>query len=402
MPKVSPSRLFEILLIYFAGLLQGIVIVTPPAAGNLLTSSSYQGLSTSQYGALFLPLIIGAILASFLGGLAAKQWSLKGVLLLGLLFNALSMALLSGSSLFLQQQNEDYSLLLVGMGCLGIGFGGTLTTLNTYVAEFFPERIPVAMSALHSLLGLGTALAPLLLQLFIFWGAWWGAPLLISLLFVLLILLSVLANLRVALVSKGVKISAQHPMRSTLFWVFVCIGLLYGFSETVFGNWSTIFMHQSEGISMEQANFALSTMWALVTIGRIIIAIGSVWVSPRWTYLTLTILIVIALFSMSAITGPGTAIFIMALAGIACSGMLPLTVSFGTMNFPSMKEVISGIIVSAYMLGYGIASYGIGELLKDQILSLTHLYHWAMIPAVVTIVFAGIATFQRQRARRAL
>lgn len=395
MKTTGSRRILEIIIVYCVALFQGIVIVTPPSAANLLTSSSYQGLSASQYGALFLPLIIGAIIASAYGGVLARKWSLKGVFLIGICFNAASMALFSGSHFAVAFKEKDFVLLLISMGLLGIGFGSTLTTLNAYVAEFFPSHIPVALTALHALLGTGTALAPLLFQAFTATDFWWLDPLCIALVLIILLIAGWLAGLHVVHTGAGQKSKSLKKYLHPIFWVFVAIGLLYGFNETMFGNWSTIYLHQSRGLSMADANFALSTMWTLVTAGRILIAIASLWLPARWIYLVLPILIVCASFLMPAIETSVESILILGFAGLACSGMLPLTVSFGTMHFNAIKEVASGAIVAAYMIGYGIAAFGIGELVRATNLPLASLYLWAVVPAAATALLTAYITFRK-------
>ncbi len=72
--------------------------------------------------------------------------------------------------------NAAYGFLLLAMGALGVGFGGTLTMINTYAAGFFPEKTATALTVLHAILGTGTALAPILLAGFVRAGGWWGQP----------------------------------------------------------------------------------------------------------------------------------------------------------------------------------------------------------------------------------
>ena len=59
--------------------------------------------------------------------------------------------------------------------------------LNTYVAAFQPDRVDRAMLVLNALLGLGTALAPVLVAVFVGLGFWWGLPVLSTILLVLLL-----------------------------------------------------------------------------------------------------------------------------------------------------------------------------------------------------------------------
>jgi hypothetical protein len=41
--------------VYLAGLVQGVVLVTFPAASTIFTAPGQYGLSSTQYGAMFLP-----------------------------------------------------------------------------------------------------------------------------------------------------------------------------------------------------------------------------------------------------------------------------------------------------------------------------------------------------------
>ena len=61
------GRSSEIGAVYAAGLVQGVALVTFPAASTILTSPDYYGLSSTAYGGLFLPQAITAIAAALLG-----------------------------------------------------------------------------------------------------------------------------------------------------------------------------------------------------------------------------------------------------------------------------------------------------------------------------------------------
>ena len=65
--------------VYAAGLIQGIALVTFPAASTIFTSPSQYGLSNTQYGTMFLPQVITAITGSLLGGKLAQRFGIKRV-----------------------------------------------------------------------------------------------------------------------------------------------------------------------------------------------------------------------------------------------------------------------------------------------------------------------------------
>jgi MFS family permease len=81
-----------------AGLVQGIVLVTFPAASTIFTEKSEYGLSSSQYGTMFLPQVITAIAASLLGAELARRIGTKRVYLTGLACSTISMGLLIAST----------------------------------------------------------------------------------------------------------------------------------------------------------------------------------------------------------------------------------------------------------------------------------------------------------------
>ena len=155
----------ESITVNAAGLVQGIALVTFPAASAILTAPSGYDLSGSQYGAMFVPQVAGAITASLLG--AGVLWpsfsrrvSEKGVFLAGLFADLAAMVLLIVSWTVAHQHAAAYVLLLAATGCLGVGFGLAVPSMNTLAAAFHPAARDRAVLVLNALLGLGTALAP--------------------------------------------------------------------------------------------------------------------------------------------------------------------------------------------------------------------------------------------------
>ena len=159
----------EIVAVYAAGLLQGLALVTFPAASAVLTSPSGYGLSSGAYGAMFAPQTIMAVAAALLGARLGARWGQKRVLLVGLAANLLSMALLVASRFVMGSHGAAFALLLGATACMGIGFGLTVPAINVLAASLFPRRVNVAVLALNALLGLGTALAPAQRETLIGW-----------------------------------------------------------------------------------------------------------------------------------------------------------------------------------------------------------------------------------------
>src|SRR5262249_34313871 len=121
-------------------------------------------------------------------------------------------------------------------------------------AAFHPVRADASVLVLNALLGLGTTLAPVFVAIFVGLGFWWGLPVLSSVL--LLALIAVSAGLPLRAGAPGVVPAGRTGGIPPLFWVFAAFAVLYGFCETMNGNWSQLDMTKSLHATVTQASFA--------------------------------------------------------------------------------------------------------------------------------------------------
>jgi hypothetical protein len=243
------------------------------------------------------------------------------------------MLLLIASAFVEDDTSVAFPLLLVATAFLGVGFGLTVPALNTLTAAFHPAAIDSSVLVLNALLGLGTALAPVFVAIFIGLGFWWGLPVTSAILLTLLLGLSLGLPLRAEAPSAGRERSSGIPSR---FWMFAGFATLYGICETVNGNWSQLDMTRELGASTTVAALALTAFWAMLTVGRIGVAAIERWVSVRVTYRILPFVLAVT-FVLIALLGEGdSALGVLAfgLAGLGCSALLPLTISFGQGSWP--------------------------------------------------------------------
>jgi len=166
----------------------GVALVLFPAAGSILTSVEHHGFSSSQFGSIFTPQIIMAILSSLYASKLADKIGMKKVLLYGLFALVLSTALLTASQGLEGNVTAAFVMVLVATGFLGIGFGFSLTALNPFAYQLFVGKETSALTALHFFLGIGTATSPLLISYFTSLEMWWGASLVTSIILLLLLI----------------------------------------------------------------------------------------------------------------------------------------------------------------------------------------------------------------------
>ncbi len=99
-------------------------------------------------------------------------------------------------------------------------------------------------------------------------------------------------------------------------------------------------------------------------------------------------LLIAALPSNSA----GAAIWSFGLAGLGCSALLPLTISFGQEELAGIAAAVAGGVIAFYQLCYGIAAFGVGPLL-DAGYNLPQIFRWTSIVAAVM----GLLSFAVRR-----
>ena len=402
-------------VVYAAGLVQGIVLVTFPAASTIFTSASGYGLSAGQYGSMFLPQAVTAVGSSLLQGNLSRRLGGKPVYLAGLCANLAAMLLLIASRFVMGSPAAAYPLLLVATGCLGVGFGLTVPSINTFTAALHPAAVDRSVLVLNSLLGLGTALAPVFVAIFVGLGFWVGLPVLGAAAVTGLLLVSLRLPLDAGTgppaQAAGPQAQAAGPQaprpgppgRHTpipaAFWLFAGFAVLYGFCETMNGNWSQLDL-TSLKVSATVASLALTVFWAMVTAGRVLFAVIQGWFPSRLAYHLLPFVLAGAFALISALPSraPVEGVAAFALAGFGCSALLPLTISFGQERLVSMSAVAAGLIIAFYQLGYGIAAFGVGPLRRAG-LTLPGLYGASAVVAVALGVLSLAVAHRRPSPR---
>src|SRR5262249_5481983 len=297
------------------------------------------------------------------------------------------MALLALSRLLLGVPDIAFAVLLLATAMLGLGFGATVMAINTYAEAFFPSRADRAVLALNALLGLGTALAPVLVAIVVGLGAWWLLPVAMA---VILVVFFAVALAQPLSASTGMGAPTGWTSLPRRFWLYAAAVFLYGIVETLNGNWAMLYLSSERGVSARGASIALAAFWAMVTVGRVLIALISRLVPARWIYAALPVLLLLTFQLSSRVQGETGGIFAFAMAGLACSAFLPLSISFGGTEFPYLSAVTAGGLIAFYQLGYGVAAFGTGPL-QDLIgLPLSTIFAGGSIVALPLAVIAGL------------
>jgi predicted MFS family arabinose efflux permease len=160
-------------------------------------------------------------------------------------------------------------------------------------------------------------------------------------------------------------------------------------------------MSTTLGASTALSSFSLTLFWVMVTAGRILFAAIEKWFPERWTYRALPVVMLMAFVATAAVPKdePVLAILCFGLAGLGCSALLPLVISFGQEELTTMSAAVAGGLIGFYQMGYGIAAFGVGPLQSRAGLSLAEIYRGAALFALALAALAFLIIGTRVRAR---
>jgi len=172
------------------------------------------------------------------------------------------------------------------------------------------------------------------------------------------------------------------------FWYYAAAVLLYGVVETLSGNWATLYLATQRKVPAQEAAFALTAFWVMVTLGRVIIAMLDRFLPPRWIYVALPLLLAVAFQVIARAGGATSGIAGFAAAGLACSAFLPFSISFAGAEFPRQAATMSGALIAFYQVGYGIAAFGVGPMRQLAGLDFSTLFSLGSLFALALAIVA--------------
>ena len=152
------------------------------------------------------------------------------------------------------------------------------------------------------------------------------------------------------------------------------------------------------GAASTTASIALTAFWGMVTVGRILFAAIERRFPETSTYRLLPFVAAIALVLIAGLPSGADAAGIAAfgLAGLGCSALLPLTISFGQREMAALGASVAASLIAFYQIGYGLSAFGVGPLVDGAGIGLSTVYRAAAIVAVVL----GVLSFVVVRSRR--
>ena len=262
--------------VYGGGFVIGLTLVSFPASSAFMKAA--HGFTDAQYGAIYLPQLIAAIVGAVGGGWAAARLGLKRMFVVALLAFAAAQALLAASADL--SPARALAAIMAGTACFGFGFGFGGGPLNAFAVLLFPRRATSALTALHMFAGAGLTVAPFYFAKLAGLGHWQAGPGTLLLVTAALTVLTLVARFPVVPSEPQGVAATAGPGRSAFFWTCAGVAVLYSITEGVFSNWAVIYVTDERGLPADTAALALTAFWASITGGRLIASLLGGLVAP--------------------------------------------------------------------------------------------------------------------------
>lgn len=354
------SRIVQIVIIFLLAFFTGVNFVVFPALGTAFTDASLFGLSSSQFGNLFIPQVICIIISCLGAPFLVNKVGPKTVLVVGLLLMITSTGMLWMLQFFMNDTSLLFPILMILVAFTGSGFGLSITTLNPLAASLFENNKSSAILILQFLVGLGTSTSPMMMNVIGNVKNWMYVPasifVLVSIIFILFLFLKL---------EKGTFFELPNHFKiPSKLWIFFIAIVLYGFIEGTFGSFGAIIL-KNQGLDNNKASLGLSLFWGGIALNRLLFGIFSK--NNDLSYLFLFSPLIVAGLLLSLILFPNVSLIVlmMFLIGFFMGSIFPGSIGWGTVEFPTLSVLVSGFLMAANQIGTGIITNILGNFSNE-------------------------------------
>jgi fucose permease len=273
--RANPAPLYLVIIAYLGFIIIGMPIGIRGVAWESGVRAEFLQ-SVGALGALILANTISYFASSALAARLIQQFGLGNALL--------GSFLLTGLALLGYAVSPAWALMIVLGVAVGGGLGFVDAAMNVYFAAHHGPRL---MNWLHACFGIGSALAPLLLNFILSAGGTWRTTYtVIAVLYAVLLLLIILTRhqwtVNPAGEGDGVQpASSRATLALLVVWVGIAIFFVYGGVEIVPSDWGARLFTAARGIEQIEANNRISLYWFFFTVGRIVFGFVVPYFNPR-------------------------------------------------------------------------------------------------------------------------
>lgn len=356
-----PIPAFEVAAVFAAAFFLGLTIVAFPASALHLKQTT--GITEGELAWMFLGFPAGTVVGAIFGKpplVPSVSFRNAGSLSASLLHIFVLIGI-AAVALALAPRNDGapaIALLAFGNAAAGVAFGLSAGPLNSHPAKRFPhspKRRQSALGVLHLLQGLGFVVGPGAVSLVAPRGLWLLYPIALMLAatsFGIALQLKPLApDTEQSASSKASSLDPATVSTSGSPLPYIGLIVLYAITEGIFANWAGLYLHEARGVARNQANWAISIFWLGIIGGRLLTSalLRFANIKSQQLWAALAVFMAMALLALPYAEGLRSGLLLFALAGLASSAFLPLTIDAGE----SSGATHAGVLIVALAWGVG-------------------------------------------------
>ncbi|HUB41463.1 MAG TPA: hypothetical protein VMA72_21685 [Streptosporangiaceae bacterium] len=383
-------RMDERITVYSGPFVQGATAVIFAAYTHRFFAPYLYGLSLPQYGFLFLPLIVAAILATlFAASLGRRCRRAEWGYSVGLSCSLAGMAVLIATEWAIRLP-VTYPLLLISAVFVGGGLGLSFPYVRCYATSLKPLHSRRQILLVNALLAAGFAAAPLYALATFGTSAWWTLPLLLAVVIIAQMLLS--HSLRAP--PDGAPPRRAERRVPARFNVYPGLALLYGLCAVA----CLTAPRYLTGVVPNVSHLPLlvimeSAFWAaLVQACRVAFAIidsMKSWqqVANISVFLVAIFLLVVS-FTLTRYDLMHAGLYL--LAAIGCAALLPIDTRPGNEYVAVFPLAATAGVFALFPAGMGLSRFGYDIVTRAGVSSFWIFIGLAVIGAIACIVLMPI------------
>lgn len=261
--RANPAPLYLVIIAYLGFIIIGMPIGLRGVAWESGARADFAQ-PVGALGALILANTISYFLSSALASRLIQRFGLGNAML--------GSFIVTGLALLGYALSPAWALMIILGVVVGFGLGFVDAAMNVYFAAHHGPRL---MNWLHACFGIGSAVAPLLLNFILAQGGTWRTTyMVIAALYAVLLLLIIVTRdhwtVNPAGEGDGVKpASGRATLALVIVWIGIMTFFVYGGVEIVPSDWGARLFTAARGIDQTEANNRISLYWFFFTIGRI-------------------------------------------------------------------------------------------------------------------------------------
>lgn len=347
----TTSRYIVVSLLWVAFFVFGIQLAgIGPLISNLAERT---GSAPETVGIMFTIQSLGSLASALMIGAIVERFSVRAVILAGLISVAIGMFGISIS------ETLPALLISAGIGGFGIAFmdvGGQLLIVN-----MFSGRSARPLSTLHFMFSIGAVAGPFL-------AVQVGLNMLLGAVFILLVIMPgiyIMMPTDINIAGTG-KESTSTLYRSPILWFMALLVLLYVGLESSISNWTTEYLADTAHVERDIGGYVTSGYWFMFMISRLLVtAIGNRVSFERQLWYCLGLAIFGTILYALTVGHQFGATLATLIIGFSFGPVYPAAFSVVTRRFSSNASRAAGVIGIAGSIGAMIIAPVQGFLLKQ-------------------------------------